>query len=103
MPDRHHTSHKDSYVFGHVQPPVIPPYIQACFELAEVANCLLGMVNDHFNDSPPPEKNFSGNTDYIPVQLVLCPNQPINHSEAQICFWVSQNFAAHHISCDRPS
>jgi hypothetical protein len=45
----------------------MPPYIQACFELAEVANCLVGMVNDCFDDSPLPEQNFSENTDYIPV------------------------------------
>jgi hypothetical protein len=62
-----------------------------------VANHLVGMVNDHLDDPPPPEKNFSGNADYLTIQLVFCPNQPIDHSEVQIHLWVSKDLAAHHI------
>jgi hypothetical protein len=62
-----------------------------------VADCLVGMVNDHFNDSPPPEKNFSGTTNNIPIQLILCPNQHVDHSEVRMHFQVSKDLAAHHI------
>jgi hypothetical protein len=86
-----------------VRPPVIQPYIQASFELAEVADHLVGVVNDHFNDPPPPEKNFSGSANYVTIQLVFCPNQPIDHSEAEVALQVSKDLAAHHISVIRLS
>jgi hypothetical protein len=56
------------------------------------------MVNDHFDDPPRPEKNFSGNTDNITKQLILGLNQPLDHSEAWMCLRVSQDLAVHYIS-----
>ena len=51
---------KDSDVFSHVRPPVVSSHVLASFKLAKVANRLVGMVDDRFDNPSPPEKNFSG-------------------------------------------
>ena len=88
---------KDSDVFSHIQPPIVPLHVLASFKLAKVANHLVGMVNDCFDDPPPPEKTFSGYTDDVTTELIFSPNQPINHLEARMHLWVGENFTTHRI------
>jgi hypothetical protein len=58
-------------------------HILASLELMELANCLVCMVYDNFDNPPPSEKNFSRYAHSVTSELIFCPNhQPLGSVDA---------------------
>jgi len=57
-----------------------------------MADCGVCLVNDNFDQPPPPEKCFLGNAYYVQAHLVFGPNELVAYAKMWVHPGVTQDF-----------